>query len=143
MKFSKKAKTGGEIPTASLPDVVFLLLIFFMVSAVFKEFRGIPVRIPSAVQIEKLPGKRNVTYIWADDRGRISMDDKFVNYKEISDIIYRKCVDPLVPLRVVSMKIDERANMELVTHIHDELREAGGAALNVNYSTKTAVRGGE
>jgi biopolymer transport protein ExbD len=111
-----------------------------MVSAVFKQYRGIPVRLPAASKTEKLPGKRNVAYIWADDKNRISIDDKFLNTNEISDIIYAKVSDQLNPLRVVSMKIDERAKMGFVSKIHEELRETGGAALNVNYSTKTASK---
>lgn len=138
MKFEKKSKAEGGIPTASLPDIVFMLLIFFMVSTVFKEFRGIPVRLPDAKKIEKLPGKRNVIYVWADDRGRVSMDDKFVEVREIRNILYNKLDDPLSQIRVVSLKIDKQAQMLTVSQIHEELREAGGAALNVNYSTKTA-----
>ncbi len=139
MKFARKTKVDAGIPTASLPDVVFLLLLFFMVSSVFQQYRGIPVRLPAAKKIEKLPGKRNVANIWADDKGRISIDDKFVDVKEISNIIYVKVTDPLNPLRVISLKIDERAKMGFITSIHEELRETGGAALNVNYSTKTAT----
>lgn len=138
MKFSKKNKATTEIPTSSLPDLVFLLIIFFMVSSVFKEFRGIPVRLPAAKQIEKLPGKRNVAYIYANERELINIDDKFVSMPEVSKIMYTKCTDPLVPLRVVSLRIDERATMSFVSKIQEELRVAGGAALNVNYSTKTA-----
>ena len=140
MKFSKKSKADTGIPTASMPDIIFMLLIFFMVSTVFKEFRGIPVRLPAARKIEKLPGKRNVVYIWADDRDRVSIDDKFVEIKEISKLMYDKLNDDLAPLRVVSLKIDGRAKMGLVTKIQEELREAGGAALTVNYSTKTASK---
>jgi len=138
LKFKMKSRAEGGIPTASMPDIVFMLLIFFMVSTVFKEFRGINVRLPSAKQIEKLPGKRNVVYLWTDDRDRISMDDKFIDLKEISNIMYNKLSDPTKQIRVVSMKIDEQAKMGTITKVHEELREAGGAALNVNYSTKTA-----
>jgi biopolymer transport protein ExbD len=138
LKFAKKSTVTAEIPTTSMPDLVFLLIIFFMVSSVFKEFRGIPVRLPAAKQIEKLQGKRNVAYIYANERELISIDDRFVDLKEISKILYAKCTDPLVPLRVVSLRIDERANMSFVSKIQEELRVAGGAALNLNYSTKTA-----
>ncbi len=136
MKFQKKAKAEGAIPTASLPDIVFMLLIFFMVSTVFKEFRGIPVRLPSAKKIEKLPGKRNVAYIYANDKGQIMIDDRFVEKAEISKIMYSKRADPLHPLKVVSMRIDQKTKMSVVTSIHEELRKAD--ALNVNYSAKTA-----
>lgn len=135
MKFEKKQKAQSGIPTASLPDIVFMLLIFFMVSTVFKEFRGIPVRLPEAYKIEKLPGKRDVAYIYANQKGLVMVDDRFVEMGEIRKIMYQKRADPLHPLKVVSLRIDRKTKMSVVTEIHEELREAD--ALNVNYSAKT------
>lgn len=139
MKFQKKMKVSGGIPTASLPDIVFMLLIFFMVSTVFKESRGLQVTLPDAQKIEKLPGKRDIAYIWADRAGRISIDDLIVEIKSIRNMIYAKCIDELHPLKLVSLRIDKDVDMGLVTGIHEELRECGGAALNINYSSRTAV----
>ena len=136
MKFTKKNKVQSGIPTASLPDIVFMLLIFFMVSTVFKEFRGIPVRLPEANKLEKLPGKRDVAYIYANNKGQVMIDDRFVEMSEISNLMYAKRADPLHPLKVVSLKIDQKAKMSIVNDIHEELRKAD--ALNVNYSAKTA-----
>lgn len=133
-KFEKKSKVESGIPTASLPDIVFLLLIFFMVTTVFKEFTGLQVKLPSAKQIEKLPGKRDIAYLWADRAGNISIDDKLVRVKDIRDIMYTKRADPLHPLKAVSMKIDERVTMGVVTDIQEQLRKAD--ALNVNYAAK-------
>ena len=136
MKFEKKNKVQSGIPTASLPDIVFMLLIFFMVSTVFKEFRGIPVRLPEARKLEKLPGKRNVAYIYANNNGQVMIDDRFVEMSEVSQIMYSKRADPLHPLKVVSMRIDQKTKMSVVNSIHEELRKAD--ALNVNYSARTA-----
>jgi len=134
VEFKGKAKAEAGIPLASLPDIVFLLLIFFMVSSVFKEYTGLPVTLPQAKRIEKLPGKRDVAYIWADNEGRISIDDKIVKMDDISGIMYAKRADPVHPLKVVSLKIDKNAKMGLVTDIHEQLRKAD--ALNINYSAK-------
>ena len=54
MKFSKKTKISSEIPTASMPDIIFMLLVFFMVTTVLKEYSGLPVNLPKAKRIEKL-----------------------------------------------------------------------------------------
>ncbi|MBD3288748.1 biopolymer transporter ExbD [candidate division KSB1 bacterium] len=136
MKFEKKNKVATGIPTASLPDIVFMLIIFFMVSTVFKEFRGIPVRLPEARKLEKLPGKRDVAYIYANNSGQVMIDDRFVEMSEVSQIMYSKRADPLHPLKVVSMRIDQKTKMSVVSSIHEELRKAD--ALNVNYSARTA-----
>ncbi|MFQ5823720.1 MAG: ExbD/TolR family protein [bacterium] len=137
MKFEGKQKAQSGIPLASLPDIVFLLLIFFMVSSVFKEFSGLPIRLPDARKIEKLQGKRDVAYLWVSRDGQISIDDKFVNLRDVSKIMYQKRIDPMHPLKVVSMKIDKETKMGVVTDIHEELRDAD--ALNINYAAKPAL----
>ena len=139
MKFQTKSKAASGIPTASLPDIVFMLLIFFMVSTVFKESEGLHVILPDAKKIEKLPGKRNVAVIWADRAGRITIDDNFLNVTDINNVIYEKAADPLRPLKLISLRIDRDVEMGKVSAIQEELRTVGGAALNVNYSTRTAV----
>ena len=134
MKFQGKQKVKAGIPMSSLPDIVFLLLIFFMVSSVFKEFSGLPVKLPNARKIEKLQGKRDVAYIWVSKDGAVSIDDRMVNMKDVSKTMYQKRIDPMNPLRVVSMKIDQGTEMGIVTDLHEELRDAD--ALNINYSAK-------
>jgi len=132
----KKNKRGmPAISTASLPDIVFLLIIFFMISSVFKEFRGMPIVLPAAKKIEKLRGKRDVGYMWVDRFDRIMVDDRIINLNEISDIMYVKRADPISPLRVVSLKIDEEVKMGIVTDVQEELKKAD--CLNISYATKT------
>ncbi|MBN2411831.1 biopolymer transporter ExbD [candidate division KSB1 bacterium] len=140
MKFSTKSKVTSGINTASMPDIIFMLLIFFMVCTTFKESQGLKVILPDAKKIEKLPGKRGVAVIWADRAGNITIDDKFLNPGDIRNIIYAKIIDPISPLKVVSLRIDNQVSMERVTEIHEELRALGeSAALNVNYSARTAA----
>lgn len=139
MKFEKKSKAETKIPDASLPDIVFMLLIFFMVSTVFKESEGLNVRLPDAKKIEKLKGKRDIATVWVDRAGNISLDDKLVEVTQLRNLIYTKVADPLHPMKLVSMRVDKDVDMGLVTDIHEELRVVGGAALQVNYSTLTAV----
>jgi biopolymer transport protein ExbD len=132
MKFEKKERAGAAIPMASLPDIVFLLLIFFMVSTVFKEYRGLPILVPAAKSTEKVEAKRNIAYIWADKNNRISIDDKIVPLNVISQLIGEK----LAANRrlIISMKIDKEVKMGLVSDIQEQLRDA--YALRVNYSTR-------
>jgi len=134
VKFESKNKAEGGIPLSSLPDIVFLLLIFFMVSSVFKEFSGLPVTLPNAKKIEKVQGKRDVAYIWVSKDGTVSVDDRIVNVSDVSKLMYQKRLDPMHPLKLVSMKIDRGTEMGVVTDLQEELREAD--ALNVNYSAK-------
>ena len=135
MKFARKTKLSSEIPTSSMPDIIFMLLIFFMVTTVLREYSGLPVNIPKAERIEKLKGKRHTSHIWVSKEGLISINDRLFAVGDVAKIMYDiRVSDPQV---IVSLKADEEAKMGLISSIHEELREAD--ALKLNYSTKTAV----
>ncbi|HIB30035.1 MAG TPA: biopolymer transporter ExbD [Candidatus Marinimicrobia bacterium] len=135
MKFIRKTTLSSEIPTASMPDIIFMLLIFFMVTTVLREFSGLPIEIPKAKRIEKLKSKRHTSHIWISKEGLISIEDRLFNIENVRNIIYDKRVaDPQI---VISLKADESARMGLVSGIHNELRKAD--ALKLNYSTKTSL----
>ncbi|MBO8131221.1 MAG: biopolymer transporter ExbD [Candidatus Marinimicrobia bacterium] len=135
MRFKAKHKAETEIPTASLPDIIFMLLLFFMVSSVLRQYEGLNVVLPSAKQIEKLETKRHVSYIWISKGGLISIDGKLVEIKSIRNIMYEKRVSD--PQLIVSIRADKQVKMGLIAQVHNELREAD--ALKVNYSSKTAL----
>ena len=139
MKFKSKSKADTGIPTASMPDIVFMLLIFFMVTTVFKESEGLNIVLPAALKIEKLPGRRDVAVIWADRSGRVSINDRIIQVEQIENIIRGKARDELHPMKLVSFKIDYQVEMAKVTAIQEELRDVGSTALNINYSAKTAA----
>ncbi len=117
-----------------MPDIVFMLLLFFMVTTVFRQFSGLPVNLPTAKKIEKLEAKKNVVNIWADAEGEISIDDKILDQvNKLRRVMYEKVNEN--SLITTSLKIDRAAKMDLVTQIHQELREAG--ALRINYCAKS------
>jgi len=116
-----------------MPDIVFMLLIFFMVSTVLREYQGLSVILPEAQNIEKLETKRHVTYAWISKDGRISIDDKILNMNDVRTIMYDKRVND--PQIIVSLRADKGSDMGLITDFHEELRQAD--ALKVNYSSRT------
>ena len=135
MKFNRKTKLDSEIPTASMPDIIIMLLIFFMVTTVLREYSGLPISLPKAKRIEKLKSKRHTSHIWVSKDGLISIEDKLYAADGIRHVMYEKRVAN--PQLVISLKADERAKMGLIGEIHGELRKAD--SLKLNYSSKTAV----
>ena len=133
MKITRKNKTKSEISTSSLPDIIFMLLIFFMVTTVMREFEGLDVILPRAKTIEKLESKRHTSYIWATKDGLISVDDKLVDINNLGEAMYIKIIRD--PKLTVSLKSDENSLMETITDIHTQLRQA--QALKLNYSALT------
>ena len=133
MKIKRKTHTSNEISTSSMPDIIFMLLIFFMVTTVMREYEGLDVIIPRAKMIEKLESKRHTSYIWATKDGTISVDDRIININNLSGLMYNKIAkDPKI---TVSLKSDEKATMKLITDIHTQLRTAN--ALKLSYSALT------
>ncbi len=131
MRFRRKARVANAIPTASMADISFLLLVFFMVSTVFVRFRGIPVELPTAEKVEKLESRRDVTNIWVGPTGVINIDDQNIGLDQVGRRIHEKLtVNPRV---VVSIKGDGAAEFGLISDVLQELRKV--EALRVNFAT--------
>ena len=133
MKLNRKNKTSNEISTSSLPDIIFMLLIFFMVTTVMREFEGLEVVLPRAETIEKLESKRHTVYVWATKEGLISVNDKISPIDDLSGVMYLKLSKD--PKLTVSLRSDDDSRMELITEIHTQLRKA--QALKLNYASLT------
>ena len=131
MKFTRKAKITSVVPTASMADISFLLLVFFMVSTVFVRHRGIPVSMPEAEKIEKLENRRIVTHIWIDGGGKINIDDKTIGLEQVGKMMHAKMTAD--PRTIVSLKADADAKFGLVSDVLEQLRKV--EALRVNFAT--------
>lgn len=130
-KLKAKSKPETIIPTASMSDIAFLLLIFFMVSTVFVRERGLRVIMPEARNIEKVP-RRNATTIYVDRGGMISIDDFVVEIPTVRDIMVRKLYDDFNT--IVSFRTDRNTDYGIMADILNQLREAN--ALRVSFEAR-------
>ena len=133
MKLNRKNKQTNEISTSSLPDIIFMLLIFFMVTTVMREFEGLDIVLPRAEKIEKLESKRHTVHMWITKDGLISVNDGIVDIKNLANVMAIKIAQD--PKMTVSLKSDDKSRMQLITEVHMQLRNA--QALKLNYSTLT------
>ena len=148
-KFNKKK--DGDVPavsTASLPDIVFMLLFFFMTVTTMKD-RTLLVQntLPNATEVKKLEKKDRVLYIYVGKPTReyqkvfgtepkIQLNDKFADVSEVGDFILMeraKKPQELQNVLTTALKVDKEANMGLISDIKQELRKVN--ALKVNYTT--------
>ena len=131
MKFNRKAKVASVIPTASMADISFLLLVFFMVSTVFVRYRGIPVELPDAQSVEKLEMRRHVTSVWVSKTGSVNIDDQTVLLEHVGQLIHSKLMTN--PRLIISIKGDGEAEFGVISDVLQELRRV--EALRVNFAT--------
>ncbi len=148
----KKGKTKGipAISTASLPDIVFMLLFFFMVATTMREveLKIIKPILPEASEVKKLENKSLVSYIYVGPptealqkkfgtNPRIQLNDAI---KDVSDIAVwiqaeREKRDPAeVPMMITALKVDSETQMGIVSDIKEELKRV--QALKINYTTR-------
>ncbi len=132
MTFEKKrSNSKQEIPTASMPDIIFMLLLFFMVATTLREVDVyVKFKLPEAVAIEKIENKRLISYIWVGQSGRIQLNDNIVQIEDIQDIMYKKRVE--LPNVIVSLRVDKGSDMGIINDIQQALRKAD--ARRINYS---------
>ncbi|MDF0716802.1 biopolymer transporter ExbD [Muricauda sp. 334s03] len=148
-KFTKKKE--GDLPavsTASLPDIVFMLLFFFMTVTTMKDSSLMVANtLPNASEIKKLEKKDRVIYIYVGTptqeyqkvfgtEPKIQLNDKFANVDEVGSFILAeraKKPQELQNVLTTALKVDKEANMGLITDIKQELRKVN--ALKVNYTT--------
>ena len=142
----KSAKSNPTIPMASMPDIIFMLIIFFMVTTVLRETE-IQVRntLPRAEALTKIDQKRLISYLYigplklANNQlgdTSIQVDDALIEeLPSVRNVMYRKLLEQ--PKLIVSLRVDQSSEMGIVIDVQQELREAG--TLRINYSSKPEV----
>ena len=148
-KFNKKK--DGDVPavsTASLPDIVFMLLFFFMTVTTMKDSTlMVENSLPNASEVKKLEKKDRVLYIYVGKptreyqkvfgtESKIQLNDKFASVSEVGDFILQeraKKSQELQNVLTTALKVDKNANRGMISDIKQELRKVN--ALKVNYTT--------
>lgn len=150
-KFRKKTSTTQEIPLAALPDIIFMLLFFFMVTTVLRESDIlVEQHIPQARELNKLERKSLVSYIYIGkpkkaDLGsepRIQLNDALAQPEDIQLFVNRE-KDKLTEVErdqiTMALKVDRDVKMGIVVDVQQQLKEVN--ARKILYSaTKKIVR---
>jgi biopolymer transport protein ExbD len=112
------------VPTASMADIAFLLLIFFMATTIFKLEEGLPVTLPQAEGGEQTP-RTGVARVWVSTR-EITIDDMLIGIGDIAPLVAAKVRH--TPGLVVAVTMDQDVPWETAAQVIDALKEAGAQA---------------
>lgn len=146
VKFRKKSIAHPQIPTTALPDIIFILLFFFMVTTVPRKTAiKVVQQLPKAEQMRKLERKSLISYIYIGKpqqvekfgtEPRIQVNDVFITPNEIERFVQQEKSKLSRVERdqlIIALKIDEEAKMGLITAVQNQLRAAG--ARRIMYTT--------
>lgn len=146
-KFRKEGKKEvPQVSTSSLPDIVYMLIFFFMITTTMRdvELKVKASPLPKATEIQKLEHKALVSSIYIGaprdsklgTESRIQLDDAFATPADIADWIQkeRDSRNPAdIPLLTTALKVHKDTRMGVVTDVKQELRKVG--AFRINYTT--------
>ncbi len=142
-KFKKQSvRPAATIGTSALPDIVFMLLFFFMVVTVLRDHELLlKIEVPKVSQVQKLKHRSLVHNIYIGtpreeskgDKTVIQINDAFVKVEQIKDavlLLKRNAPEPQQALVTTSLRVDKKVEMGIVSDVKIALRKAEQYKLN-------------
>ena len=128
---SGRPRAVARIPTESLADIAFLLMIFFITTSVLRMDEGLPVELPRAIATLRQPRDR-IAHVWIDAEGRLMVNDLLIGYEELAPILGEKLRRN--PELVVALNSDRRTEYTFVHRALGELKKA--EAVRVSFTAQ-------
>jgi len=119
----KKKKRVAEVPTSSLADMAFLLLIFFLVTTTIDVDKGIGLVLPQKGETIEIR-KRNISNLLVNAEGRVMIDDQEVEIAMLKSIVQRKLAEN--DKLIISVKTDANTKYRYYIQVLDQLKQAWG-----------------
>jgi biopolymer transport protein ExbD len=135
MNFERQQKVANKVPTSSMADIAFLLLIFFMTTTIFKMEDGLPVTLPR-VETSQKQQREMISRIWINRDGIISINDKLVSVENIEAIIVSMMQEK--PSLIVAFNADDRCPYSVVSDVMEELKKANAVRVSFTSDPESA-----
>jgi len=120
---------GGEIPTGSMADIAFLLLVFFLVTTTIDTDKGLGIVLPPAGDVEIEIQKKNILNCLINSQGRVLLDEEPVDVEQIGRIV-KKRLDQN-PLLIVSVKAHPKTAYSDYIRVIDQLKIANAKKISI------------
>ncbi len=119
----KKKKRTAEVPTSSLADMAFLLLIFFLVTTTIDVDKGIGLVLPQKGETIEIR-KKNISNLLVSAEGRIMIDEQEIEIVMLKSIVQRKLAEN--DKLIISVKTDANTQYRYYIQVLDQLKQAWG-----------------
>lgn len=131
---NRKERVSDEIPTASLADIAFLLLIFFLTTTVFNEERGLPIVLPEAQEEQEVSAK-NLLFLLVQPDGRVVVrrgeaeQEQVVSHRQVEGIVRQELAGN--PNLITAIQTHPDAAYRHMVNVLDELKLAGAERISL------------
>ena len=127
----KRRRDRGEIeiPSASLPDIVFQLLIFFLVTTTIDVDKGLDLVLPPPGDVEIEISQKNITNLLINDVGQILVDGQIIPVEEVDNIVRDKLLEN--ERLVISLKTARKTKYDIYIRVLDQLKRAGATRISI------------
>ncbi|HCX73447.1 MAG TPA: biopolymer transporter ExbD [Candidatus Cloacimonas sp.] len=133
MQFKNKRKNLSGIPTSSMSDVAFLLLIFFLTTTKFDIKKGLGLVLPPAsTQADKKVRlkQENITKVWVNQKGQVALNEEIVPLNELESKVRNIVLEN--PDMVISFKTDRQSKYDYMVRVLDVLQAAGAEKISLS-----------
>ena len=120
---------GGEIPTGSMADIAFLLLVFFLVTTTIDTDKGLGIVLPPAGDVEIEIQKKNILNCLINSQGKVLLDEEPTDVEQIGRIVKKKLSQN--PLLIVSVKAHPKTAYTDYVQVIDQLKIANAKKISI------------
>ena len=128
MLLDKRKKQSNEIPTSSLADIAFLLLVFFLVTTTIDMDKGLSLVLPAPGEEKEIP-KENISNLLINAAGKIMLDEEPIAMSDIRGIVKRKMDKN--PNLIFSIKTDRQTDYQVFVSVLDQLKMANATRISI------------
>jgi biopolymer transport protein ExbD len=131
---SRRERVSDEIPTASMADIAFLLLVFFLTTTVFNEEKGLPIVLPEQAEEQEVSAK-NLLFLLVQPDGSVvvkrgeSEQEQVVHHRQVQGILRQEMASN--PNLIAAIKTDPNASYRHMINVLDEVKLAGAERISL------------
>ena len=124
----KHNRVKASIPTASMADIAFLLIVFFLLTTSMSQDKGLGITLPPADSATQVP-RRNISNVWINSIGEIAHDEDLVTLEQLRSRI--QAMTEGNPELIISIKTDQDAHFEWFVDVIDEIKMSGNVKISI------------
>lgn len=129
MLIGKRRERVAEIPTSSMADIAFLLLVFFLLTTTIDAEKGLDIALPEDKSEEIRIPKKNLANLLINAAGQVLLDGQAIEIRDITQVVKEKLLDN--PLLIVSIKTDRLTKYDVYINVLDRLKKADARKISI------------